>query len=129
VDGVPRAVEHVDAFDAATGILTGKVAIRGALDAPWGIAMAPAGFGDLGGDLLVGNFGDGHVHAYRPFFGGLFYLPAGTLATSDGSPVWIDGLWALQFGNGATAGPTGTLFFTAGPDGESHGLFGTITPG
>jgi uncharacterized protein (TIGR03118 family) len=118
----------VDSFDAATGILDGKVAIRGALNAPWGIAQAPDGFGTLGGDILVGNFGDGHVNAYRPIFGGLLYVPAGPLRGSSGDPIWIDGLWALEFGNGAAAGPTGTLFFTAGPDDESDGLFGTITP-
>jgi uncharacterized protein (TIGR03118 family) len=118
----------VDSFDAATGILDGKVAIRGALDAPWGIAPAPAGFGDLGGDILVGNFGDGHVNAYRPILGGLLYLPAGPLRDASGKPIWIDGLWALEFGTGsANGGPTGTLFFTAGPDDESNGLFGTIT--
>ena len=118
----------VDAFDATTGRLVGKVAARGVLNAPWGIAQAPAGFGRYGGDLLVGNFGDGHVDAYKPIFGGLLYLPLGPLRTSAGAPVSIDGLWSLQFGNGGTAGPTGTLFFTAGPGGEEHGLFGTITP-
>jgi uncharacterized protein (TIGR03118 family) len=118
----------VDAFDAATGILAGKVAIRGDLNAPWGLAQAPAGFGDLGGDLLVGNFGDGQIHAYAPVAGGLFYLPQGPLRGSDGSPISIDGLWALEFGNGNAAGSTGTLFFTAGPDDESEGLFGSISP-
>jgi uncharacterized protein (TIGR03118 family) len=119
----------VDAFDAATGLLVGKVAVRGALNAPWGIAQAPAGFGNLGGDLLVGNFGDGRIDAYLPIFGGIVYLPLGPIRTDSGSPAGIDGLWALEFGNGAAAGPTGTLFFTAGPNGENDGLFGTITPG
>ena len=95
----------VDSFDAATGILDGKVAIRGALNAPWGIAQAPDGFGTLGGDILIGNFGDGHVNAYKPILGGLLYLPAGPLRDSSGAPIWIDGLWALEFGNGAAAGP------------------------
>ena len=118
----------VDSFDAATGILDGKVAIRGPLNAPWGIAPASEGFGSLSGDILVGNFGDGRINAYRPIFGGLLYLPAGALRDASGKPLWIDGLWALQFGTGsANGGPTGTLFFTAGPDDESNGLFGTIT--
>jgi uncharacterized protein (TIGR03118 family) len=119
----------VDAFDAASGRLAGKVAFFGALNAPWGLAQAPDGFGRFGGDLLVGNFGDGRINAYRPIFGGLLYLPDGQLRTPDGAPVSIDGLWALQFGNGAAAGPTGTLFFTAGPNDESDGLFGSIAPG
>ncbi len=119
----------VDAFDAATGRLAGKVAFLGPLDAPWGLAQAPEGFGRFGGDLLVGNFGDGRIDAYRPILGGLLYLPDGTLRTADGVPVSIDGLWALQFGNGAAAGPAGTLFFTAGPNDEGDGLFGSIAPG
>ena len=123
-----QGLGFVDSFDAATGILDGRVAMHGQLNAPWGLAMAPQGFGDLGGDLLVGNFGDGRIHAYRPILGGLAFVPAGRLDVSHGSPLQIDGLWALEFGNGANAGPTGTLFFTAGPNDENDGLFGTITP-
>jgi uncharacterized protein (TIGR03118 family) len=119
----------VDSFDAATGILDGKVAVRGSLNAPFGVAMAPAGFGSFGGDLLVGNFGDGQVHAYKPLLGGLIYRPDGELDNADGSPISIDDLWSLQFGNGSTAGPTGTLFFTSGPNDEGDGLFGSITSG
>jgi uncharacterized protein (TIGR03118 family) len=118
----------VDAFNATTGLLAGKVAFRGPLNAPWGLAQAPAGFGNFGGDLLVGNFGDGHINAYKPILGGIFYLPRGPLRDPSGATLSIDGLWALEFGNGATAGPTGTLFFTAGPNDENDGLFGTITP-
>ena len=117
----------VDAFDAATGVLRQKVAIRGQLNAPWGIAQAPADFGRFSGDLLVGNFGDGTIHAYRPFSNGFIYLPAGELRNAGDGPIVIDGLWALEFGNGATAGPTNNLFFTAGPDDEKNGLFGKIT--
>ncbi len=126
VDG--PGLGFVDAFNASNGLLAGKVAFLGQLNAPWGIAQAPDGFGRFGGDLLVGNFGDGKVNAYRPIFGGLLYLPDGTLRGADGSPVSIDGLWALQFGNGAAAGPAGTLFFTAGPNDEGDGLFGSIAP-
>ena len=119
----------VDSFDAATGILDGKVAIRGTLNAPFGLTMAPAGFGSFGGDLLVGNFGDGQIHAYKPLLGGRIYRPDGELDNAAGSPISIDDLWSLQFGNGAAAGPTGTLFFTSGPNDEGDGLFGSITSG
>jgi uncharacterized protein (TIGR03118 family) len=119
----------VDSFNAATGILDGKVAVRGTLNAPFGLAMAPAGFGSFGGDLLVGNFGDGQIHAYKPLLGGLVYRPDGELDNAAGSPISIDELWSLQFGNGAAAGPTGTLFFTSGPNDESDGLFGSISSG
>ena len=118
----------VDAFDAATGLLTAKV-ISGQLNAPWGLAAAPASFGAFGGDLLVGNFGDGRINAFRPVLDGLLYLPDGQLRTPQGDPVVIDGLWALEFGNDAGAGPSSSLFFTAGPGDEEHGLFGSITTG
>ena len=100
---------------------------RGQLNAPWGIAQAPRDFGRFSGDLLVGNFGDGTIHAYRPQR--RLHRRAGGAAaatTGDGRLV-IDGLWALEFGNGADHGPTNTLFFTAGPNDENDGLFGKIT--
>ena len=89
--------------------------------------MAPARFGRFSRDLLVGNFGDGQITAFERQPNGMFE-PRGQLRTPSGSILTIDGLWALQFGKGALAnnGPTDTLFFTAGPDDESHGLFGTI---
>jgi uncharacterized protein (TIGR03118 family) len=126
-----QGLGFVDAFDAATGILVSKVAIHGQLNAPWGLARAPESFGRFGGDLLVGNFGDGNINAYRPILGGALFVPQGQLRTTDGHIIAIDGLWALEFGNGnlANNGPTDTLFFTAGPDDESNGLFGTITAG
>ena len=117
----------VDAYDLA-GNLLGRVAQHGLLNAPWGLALAPEGFGRFGGDLLVGNFGDGQINAYEELPNGHFEH-RGELRGSDGKPLTIDGLWALRFGNGGNAGPTGTLFFTAGPDEESHGLFGSITAG
>jgi uncharacterized protein (TIGR03118 family) len=124
-----QGLGFVDAFDA-TGMLVGRVAIRGQLNAPWGLAEAPADFGRFGGDVLVGNFGDGQIHAYRPASGGRLYVPEGELRTTGGDPVFIDGLWALQFGHGsANNGPLDTLFFTAGPNDEADGLFGTITAG
>jgi uncharacterized protein (TIGR03118 family) len=124
-----QGLGFVDAFDATTGLLRAKVAIRGQLNAPWGLALAPAGFGPFGGDLLVGNFGDGRINAYKPILGGFLYVPQGQLRTPQGDRVTIDGLWALEFGNGNAAGPIDTLFFTAGPNDENDGLFGSITSG
>ena len=119
----------VDMF-STTGTFLRRVATHGQLNSPWGIAKAPANFGAFSNDLLIGNFGDGQVSAFEPQLDGSFEL-VGQLRTSDHKVLTIDGLWALQFGKGALAnnGPTTTLFFTAGPDEESHGLFGTITAG
>ena len=115
----------VDAFDTS-GRLLGRVATRGQLNSPWGLATAPGSFGRFGGDLLVGNFGDGQITAFASRLDGRFE-PRGQLQTGNGKALAVDGLWALQFGKGTTNnGPTTTLFFTAGPGGESHGLFGTI---
>jgi uncharacterized protein (TIGR03118 family) len=115
----------VDEYDAA-GHLIARVAQHGQLDAPWGIARAPASFGAFGGDLLVGNFGDGQINAYESQADGT-YERVGGLRDSSGRQISIDGLWALEFGNGASAGPASTLFFTAGPNEEEDGLFGSIT--
>ena len=117
----------VDVYDTS-GVLLSRAASRGFLDSPWGIALAPSDFGNAGGDLLIGNFGDGHITAFAPRPDGSFAFDGQLHTSSIRIPVAIDGLWALQFGKGATNnGPTNTLFFTAGPGGESHGLFGTIT--
>jgi uncharacterized protein (TIGR03118 family) len=121
-----QGLGFVDEYDTS-GNLLGRVAQHGQLNAPWGIALAPASFGRFGGDLLVGNFGDGQINAYRNV-GGKFEH-AGELRGADGKPLAIDGLWALQFGNDGAAGSSGTLFFTAGPEEETHGLFGSITAG
>src|SRR6266566_6680944 len=116
----------VDLFDTGGTFLI-RVATHGQLNSPWGLAMAPASFGRFGGDLLVGNFGDGQISAFEPQPDGTFEL-VGQLRTSDRKVLTIDGLWSLQFGKGAANnGSTDTLFFTAGPDDETHGLFGTIT--
>jgi uncharacterized protein (TIGR03118 family) len=114
----------VDEYDL-NGQLLERVAQRGALNAPWGLALAPTGFGRFGGDLLIGNFGDGRITGYQPAPG--TFKVEGQLRDPSGAPISIDGLWALQFGLGG--GPNGspdTLFFTAGPNDETHGLFGTI---
>ncbi len=116
----------VDVFDT-DGNLLQRFASQGTLNSPWGLALAPNGFGRFGKDLLVGNFGDGRINAFDLDTGAF----RGQLQSQGGSsnPITIDGLWALGFGNGGLAGPTDTLFFTSGPNGETHGLFGSITKG
>ena len=111
----------VDVFDTGGHFLQ-RLVSHGQLNAPWGMAIAPSGFGGLAGALLVGNFGDGRIHAYDAHTG----APLGALRRPNGHAVVIDGLWALMFGNGSSAG-TKTLLFSAGPDDEAHGLFGSIT--
>jgi uncharacterized protein (TIGR03118 family) len=97
------------------------------LNAPWGLALAPAGFSVFAGDLLVGNFGNGRISAYTQR--GAKWVYKGQLRAADGAPIAIDGLWAIAFGNGAAAGPTSTLYFLSGPSDGAHGLFGSITAG
>jgi uncharacterized protein (TIGR03118 family) len=124
-----RGMGHgfVNAFDTS-GNLIRRVASRETLNSPWGLALSPADFGTFSNDLLVGNFGDGRIHAYDPSdtLGNGEYKRRGMLHSDGGPPLEIDGLWALRFGNGGTTAPMNTLFFTAGPDDESHGLFGSI---
>ncbi|GAB3361252.1 TIGR03118 family protein [Lysobacter tyrosinilyticus] len=105
------------------GRLLRRVASRGALNAPWGIALAPAGFGRFSNALLIGNFGDGRINGYEPVFG----IPLGALHGTHG-PIRIEGLWGMAFGNGFFNQPVNTLFFAAGPDDEEHGLYGRIDP-
>jgi uncharacterized protein (TIGR03118 family) len=124
VDG--QSLGFVDQYDLQ-GNLVARVAQRGQLNGPWGLAMAPASFGRYAGDLLVGNFGDGQINAYTQNNGGWHH--DGTLRSTDGGKLAIDGLWALQFGNAGSNGNPDTLYFTAGPDDEANGLFGTITTG
>jgi uncharacterized protein (TIGR03118 family) len=123
---------YVDEFDR-DGALVARVAGSGVLNAPWGMALAPRSFGRFGGNLLVGNFGDGRINAFRRTAGGWSYN--GTLHGAKGKPLVVNGLWALAFGNGGTAGPSSTLFFASGPHdwlGETelgvHGLVGSISP-
>jgi uncharacterized protein (TIGR03118 family) len=112
----------IDVF-TPSGFLVKRLVSRGALDSPWGLEVAPQGFGPFGGKLLVGNFGNGRIHAYGLFSG----RPDGTLRTKQHKPITIDGLWALQVGT-ATTGGTGTLLFSAGLNGEADGLVGAINP-
>jgi uncharacterized protein (TIGR03118 family) len=113
----------VDAFDT-NGNLIGRIATGGSLDSPWGLAIAPAGFGDIAGDLLVGNFGDGTIN--------IFDLSTdtfvGLLRDRNGNIVTIDGLWGLIAGNGTLAGNANSIYFSSGPGGESNGLFGVLAP-
>ena len=94
-----------------------------AIDSPWGVALAPGAFGEHSDQLLVGNFGSGTIMAFNEH--GRF---EGFLESEPGKPVVIEGLWALTHGNGGSAGVPGKLYFTAGPAGESHGLFGSLEP-
>jgi uncharacterized protein (TIGR03118 family) len=124
---------YVDVFDLR-GKLLGRVGRMGPLNQPVDVALAPPTFGKFGGDLLVGNFGDGRIGVYHQV-GGSRWAYRGALRTEDQRIIEINGLWGLEFGNGASAGPKEALYFTAGPHtwvGEStadvRGLFGTITP-
>ncbi len=110
----------VDVF-TNNGKFVRRLVSRGALDSPWGLALAPSSFGKFGGDLLVGNFGNGLINVYNPDNG----AHLGVLRRSNGVPIQIDGLWGLMFGNG-NAAKTGELVFSAGPSHESHGLLGKI---
>jgi uncharacterized protein (TIGR03118 family) len=117
----------VDVYDLS-GNLLGGIDGHGQLNAPWGLAMAPASFGTFAGDLLVGNFGDGRINAYREASPNTF-VHDGTLRGADNRPLEIDGLWALQPAQGGANGTVGQLFFTAGPNDEADGLFGRIDVG
>jgi uncharacterized protein (TIGR03118 family) len=100
-----------------------RLVTRDHLDSPWGLAIAPASFGSLAGDLLVGNFGSGFIDVFNST--GNFQ---GQLMDPDGEPIQIDGLWALQVGNGRAGGDANSVYFTAGLFDETHGLFGALTP-
>ncbi len=106
------------------GRLIKHLASRGTLNTPWGVALAPSNFGTFSNNLLVSNFGDGKISAFNATTGKF----VGKLTAGDGSDVAIDGLWGLSFGNGHLAGASDTLFFTAGPNHEGDGLFGSIAP-
>ena len=95
----------------------------GLLNAPWGVALAPADFGPYSNTLLVGNFGDGRILALDI----ATLEPQGYLLDEQGDPASIDGLWDIAFGNGASLGRADSLYFTAGPDEEAEGLFGSLS--
>jgi len=94
------------------------------MNSPWGVVWTPRDFGEYGNSILVGNFGSGKIAAFNGFTGKFIAL----LKNPDNTDMIIDGLWMIAFGNNANAGPSTTLFFTAGIQAESHGHFGTITP-
>lgn len=112
---------YVDVFDP-NGQLIRRFASNGQLNAPWGMALAPAGFGEFGNRLLIGNFGDGTINAYDLASGDF----AGTLKDAGQKPIQISGLWGIAFGSGFAGQPVNTLFFAAGPGDEQHGLYGRI---
>jgi uncharacterized protein (TIGR03118 family) len=112
----------VTAFDS-NGTFLGRVASQGNLNSPWGLAIAPTSFGSLAGDLLVGNFGDGHINAYNLATNSL----DGFLTTPSGQALAIDGLWSLIVGGGGNAGNPRDVYFTAGPNDEVDGLFGQLS--
>ncbi len=127
-DDVPGAGNgYVDEFDMNGNFLK-RLISAGVLNSPWGLAKAPAGFGDLSGDLLVGNFGDGRINTFDPSTGAFL----DTLNDSLGNPIVVQGLWGLLFGNGGNGGAQTECFFSAGIPGsgsvEDHGLFGKFAP-
>jgi uncharacterized protein (TIGR03118 family) len=109
----------VDVYDT-NGTLLQRLASGGLLNSPWGETIAPAQFGDFSNDVLVGNFRDGRINAFDPTTG----ASLGQLKDNTGKALTIDGLWALAPGAGTAA--TNTLYFTAGPNGQQHGLFGKL---
>jgi uncharacterized protein (TIGR03118 family) len=113
----------VDVF-SPNGDLLQRLVSRGKLDSPWAVTLAPPTFGAFGGDILVGNFGDGRIHAYDPTTGAF----QGELSRPGGGPVVIDGLWGLRFAPATPGAGPNTAFFTAGLNHEADGLFGTLVP-
>ncbi len=112
----------IDAYTPAGAFVRRVVSPGGALDAPWGMALAPANFGRFSNALLVANAGDGRINAFDPNTGALL----GTLTSPDGTAIAIDGLHGIAFGNDLNSQPANTLFFAAGPGGGTHGAYGRI---
>ena len=111
----------IDVFDPS-GAMISRFATGGALNAPWGLAVAPANFGAFSNMLIVGNFGDGTLNVFDPTSG----AQLGTLSDANQKPIAVPGLWGIAFGNGVDNQPTNTLFYAAGPNGEQDGLYGRI---
>jgi uncharacterized protein (TIGR03118 family) len=135
---VQDSAKHDDVAGAGNGLVSvfdtdgnflQRLVSNGPLNSPWGLALAPAGFGKFGGDLLVGNFGDSTINAFDPATGNFL----GALSDKNGNPLVLTagsdqkGLWGLIFGNGGNGGNSDTLYFTSGINDESDGLFGKIT--
>jgi uncharacterized protein (TIGR03118 family) len=119
VDG--PGLGYVDVF-SPTGHLLHRLQHGQWFNGPWGITQAPNDFGAYSHNILVGQFGSGQILVFDPVTGRF----KGSLNDASNNPITIDGLWDIAFGNGANAGPSNTLFFTAGIDHEAHGLFGMI---
>ncbi|MEJ2653139.1 MAG: TIGR03118 family protein [Gammaproteobacteria bacterium] len=122
-----RGNGYVDVYDM-DGAFVKRLISKGTLNSPWGLALAPSDFGKFSGDLLVGNFGNGHINAFDLTTGAF----RGTVTGTNGAPLAISGLWGLTAGNGHMGGNTDTVYFAAGIAGagkvEDHGLFGALTP-
>jgi uncharacterized protein (TIGR03118 family) len=124
MDDVPGAgFGYVDVFSTG-GQLLQRLQHGNWLNAPWGLTLAPAFFGEFSHAVLVGNFGSGTIAAYNAVTGQFL----GNMLTPNGGVLAIEGLWGLAFGNGGASGPGNTLFFAAGPNDENDGLFGKLTP-
>ncbi|MEJ0100338.1 MAG: TIGR03118 family protein [Pseudomonadota bacterium] len=115
----------VEIYSTAGALITKLVAQGTQLNAPWGLAVAPDGFGTLSGALLVGNFGDGRINGYDLTTGTFIHV----LADGAGTPIVTDGLWGIGFGNGVRNQPTKVLYVTAGNNGEADGIYARIDLG
>jgi uncharacterized protein (TIGR03118 family) len=115
----------IDIYDANGAFVKRLVSPGGALNAPWGLALAPADFGSFSNMLLVGNFGDGKVNGYDPSSGTFM----GAITEANGTPFAVPGLWGIAFGNDTNSQPHNTLFFAAGTNGEADGVYGRIDSG
>jgi uncharacterized protein (TIGR03118 family) len=123
-DDVPGPGNGFVSVFTPAGKLIHRLQYAGWMNAPWGMALAPAGFGNLSGMVLVGQFGSGAILAFDANTGAL----SGVVRDSTGKAVLIPGLWGLNFADGGPAGPSNALYFTAGINNEADGLFGSIQP-
>ena len=121
-DGSSQPGGYVDIFNT-DGTFASRFATGGELDAPWGFALAPAGFGDFGGDLLIANNGNGWINAFNPVTGAF----VGTLDGVDGNPLVFQDLWAIDFRTGGTNVNTDALYFAEGINNDTGGIFGDLT--
>ena len=109
---------YIDIF-TTDGVFVERFATGGNLNAPWGMVLTPPSFGPMGGNFWIGNFGDGNINAFNSMA-----TDVGQPKDKNGKPLHVDGLWALVFGNGSNKAATTSLYFTAGPNMESEGIFG-----
>jgi uncharacterized protein (TIGR03118 family) len=114
----------VNVFDADGKFIKQLIPVGGALNAPWGLAVAPADFGTLSNALLISNFGDGKINGYDASSGKFI----GAVTEAGGTPFAVPGLWGIAFGNDFGSQPHNALFFAAGTNGEMNGSYGRIDP-